>query len=386
MTTRPRRLHWVILESAIVLPIGCAIALAWANLLPESYYRFAHALDFTVDEVGLAFFFAIMTKHVVEETLPGGALHSWRRALLPVAGAVGGVAVPVAIYLGYLEAVGEPMLKAAWMVTAAVDVAVCYLIGGAIFGRHPALPFLVLLSIAANAIGLAILAITNPPTIVHALVGLTVVLAGMVGAQWLRRRGTQSAWLYVLGPGVLCWLGLYFAGVHPALALVPVVPFMPHARRDPGLLADPLPTDRDTLSRFERVLGPPVQVVLFLFGLINAGVPLHGLESGAWALPIATIVGRPIGVVAAVGIATQLGLHPSGRVGIRELIVIGFITATGLAMALFFAAATFSTGPLQSQLSLGALITAASPALAWASAWLLGVGRYRRAAIVPEAA
>src|SRR5262249_50499374 len=241
---------------------------------PESYYRFAHALDFPIDEVGLAFFFAIMTKHVVEETLPGGGLHSWRRALLPVAAAVGGGVLPIAIYLGYLSWGGEPMLRPAWMVTAAIDVAICYVVGSAIFGRHPALPFLVLLSIAANAIGLAALAITNPPTIVHALVGLTIVLAGMVVAQWLRRRDTQSPWPYVIGPGLLCWLGLYFAGVHPALALVPVVPFMPHARRDPGLLADPLPTDRDTLSRFERAISPPVQVVLFLFGLVNAGVPL----------------------------------------------------------------------------------------------------------------
>ncbi len=386
MTTRPRRLHWVILNSAIVLPIGCAIALAWANLAPESYYRVAHALDFAVDDVGLGFFFAIMTKHVVEETLPGGALHSWRRALLPVVAATGGVVVPVAIFLAYLYAVDEPMLPAAWMVTTAVDVAVCYLVGGLIFGRHPALPFLVLLSIVSNAIGLAVLAITNPPTIVHALVGLTIVLAGMVGARWMRQVGMQSAWLYVLGPGVLCWIGLYLAGVHPALALVPVVPFMPHARRDPGLLADPLPTDRDTLSRFERVAAPPVQAILFLFGLVNAGVPLHGLESGAWALPVATIVGRPVGVVAAVAIATRVGLHPTGRVGMRELVVIGFIASTGLAMALFFAAATFSTGPLQSQLSLGALVSSAGVALAWIAAWVLGVGRYRRTAVLPEAA
>jgi NhaA family Na+:H+ antiporter len=386
MTTPPRRLHWIILDSAIVLPLGCAVALVWANLAPEPYYRFAHAVDFPIDEVGLAFFFAIMTKHVVEETLPGGTLHSWRGALLPVAAAVGGVLLPIAIYLGYLWAVDEPMLQSAWVLTTAIDVAVCYLVGSLIFGRHPALPFLVLLSIASNAIGLAVLAVTNPPTIVHALVGLTIVLAGMVGAQWLRRHDVQSAWLYVLGPGVLCWCGLYFAGVHPALALVPVVPFMPHARRDPGLMADPLPSDRDTLSRFERVVGPPVQAVLFLFGLANAGVPLHGLESGAWALPIAAIVGRPIGVVATVAIATRLGLHPTGRVGVRELIVIGFITATGLTMALFFAAATYSIGPLQSQSSLGALITAASPALAWAAAWLLGVGRYRRTAAIPEPA
>ena len=33
---------------------------------------------------------------------------------------------------------------------------------------------------------------------------------------------------YVIGPGALSWAGLYLGGFHPALALVPIVPFMPH--------------------------------------------------------------------------------------------------------------------------------------------------------------
>lgn len=381
-----RRLPLLVVNSAIVLPVGCAIALVWANLWPERYYQFAHTLNFAVDDVGLALFFGVMTKHVVEETLQGGTLHSWRRALLPIAAAAGGVLVPIAIYVGYLDIVAEPMLVSAWVVTTAVDVAVCFLVGSLIFGRHPALPFLVLLSIAANAAGLAVIAITNPPTLVHALAGLVGVLIGAFGARWLRRRGTTSPWPYLIGPGALCWIGLYLAGVHPALALVPVVPFMPHARRDPGLLADPLPGDHDTLSRFERTWEPAVQAVLFLFGLVNAGVPLHGQESGAWALPIAVIVGRPVGVVIAASLAIQLGLHRTMHIGTRELVVIGFISATALTMALFFSNAVLGTGPLQNQLNLGALLTALSPLLAWFTAWTLRVGRFRRAAAHQEAA
>ena len=71
-------------------------------------------------------------------------------------------------------------------------------------------------------------------------------------------------------------------GLHPALALVPIVPFLPHAARDPGFFVDADPTARDTLSQFEVWWRYPAQVALFFFGLVNAGVPFHALEAGTW--------------------------------------------------------------------------------------------------------
>src|SRR5439155_220682 len=62
----------IILEYLIALPIGCLAALLWVNTLPESYFRFAHAFAFSVNDVGMAFFFALITKEVTEATLPGG--------------------------------------------------------------------------------------------------------------------------------------------------------------------------------------------------------------------------------------------------------------------------------------------------------------------------
>ena len=379
MIARALRVPWFVLNSLLVLPLGCLIALAWATAFPESYYRVSHALDFAINDVAIALFFGLMTKHVVEETLAGGSLHSWRRALLPVVAAIGGIGVPVAVYLLVLGAVGEPMLVAAWVVTAAVDVAAAFLVGDLIFGRHAALPFLVLLALAANAMGLAIIAVHVHTSLPFALAGLAVFLVGVGAALRLRRRPTVSYWPYLLGPGVLCWAGLYWAGVHPALALVAVVPFMPHARRDPGLLADPVPADRDTLTRFERAFGPPVQVVLFLFGLVNAGIPLHGLEAGMWAFPIAVLVGRPIGVLIATEVGVVCGLHRIPHVGGRELLVIGLVTSTGLSMALFFATAVMSTGPLLMQLKSGALLSVVGAVLALVTARLLRIGRFKSA-------
>ncbi len=380
MIARILRLPWLILNSLFALPIGCLVALVWANLDPTTYYRTSHALALAVNDVGMALFFGVMTKHVVEETLAGGVLHSWRRALVPVVAAVGGVAAAAAAFLVFLSFVEEPMLESAWTVTAAADVALCFVVGGMIFGRQASLPFLVSLALASNAIGLTILAFTHPTRIVYAPAGLTLIVAGMLAAFALRRLHTRSFWPYLLVAGSLCWAGLFLAGVHPALALVMVVPFMPHARRDPGLLADPLPHARDTLSKFERFWTFPVQVVLFLFGIVNAGVPLHGLEAGVWALPVALLVGRPIGVLVAGELAVRLGLYRPSGIGWRELIVIGFVASTGFAMALFFSTGVLSTGPLLLEMKTGALLSGAGVFVAWAAARVLGLN-HRRAAV-----
>ena len=84
-----RRASGFVLDYLLALPVGCAVALVWANTLPESYYRFAHTASFWVNDIGIAFFFALITKEVAEATLPGGALHPWRRAALPVAAVPG---------------------------------------------------------------------------------------------------------------------------------------------------------------------------------------------------------------------------------------------------------------------------------------------------------
>jgi NhaA family Na+:H+ antiporter len=381
------RLPWLVVNSTVALPLGCVAALAWANLAPEPYYRFSHAVDFVVNDIGLALFLGVMTKQVVEETLRGGVLHSWRNALLPIVAAIGGILVPIPIYFAFLDYVAEPMLASAWAVTSAIDVGLCFLIGRVVFGRHPAVPVLVLISMVANAIGLAIIAAMDPPSTPYWVVGCVVVAICAGLAMWLRRRRVRSFWPYLLGPGVLCWAGLYLAGVHPALALVPVVPFMPHARRDPGLLEESPATDHTTLSRFEHAFGPSIQPVLFLFGLVNAGVPLHGIEPGMWALPVATLIGRPIGVFAGAIVAARIGLRPTVRIGLRELVVIGIIASTGLTMALFFTSAVMATGSLQLQMRVGALLTSVGAPLGVAMAWALGVGRFhhRRRTVQAEA-
>jgi NhaA family Na+:H+ antiporter len=371
------RVSGFVLDYLIALPVGCAAALLWANTLPDSYYQFAQATSFLVNDVGIAFFFALITKEVAEATLPGGALHPWRRAGLPVAAAIGGVVVSIVIYKAFLHNLGEHMLEAGWVAACAIDIPGSYIIVRLIFGRHPAVPFLLLLAISADAIGLAFVALLHPVGDAHPALGLGLMVVAVGLAAALRHRGVNSFWPYLIGPGTLSWFALYVGGVHPALALVPIVPFFPHGLRDRGLMVEPAPEAHDTLTLFERWWRLPVEGVLLLFGLVNAGVPFHGLEEGMWAIPIAAL-GRPIGVVAAAGVAIAAGLHLPHSVGWREILVIGCTASIGLVFALFFATAVMPLGPLLLEMKMGALVTILGGVLSFGVARLLRVGRFAR--------
>ena len=114
----------------------------------------------------------------------------------------------------------------------------------------------------------------------------------MLVAWWLQKRRVVSFWPYILAGGVLSWIGFYRGGVHPALALVPIIPFLPHAERDPGLFVE-APDAHDTLDEFEHRFKRPVDVMLFFFGLVNAGVVLGNVGAGTWFVLISIIIGKP---------------------------------------------------------------------------------------------
>jgi Na+:H+ antiporter, NhaA family len=365
-------------EHLLLLPLGGLIALVWANTGPESYFRFAYAIAFAVNDVAMVFFFALITKEVVEATAPNGVLHPWRRALLPIIAAIGATAVPAIIFVRLVDVLDEPILAIGWPVTFATDMAVSYFIARIIFKPHPAIPFLLLLAIASNILGFLALAIWHPTEDIR-LGGGTLMMAVAIGVAFgLRRVRVRSFWPYVIGAGSLSWYALFWSGVHPALALVPIVPFLPHAARDPGFFVDASPTARDALSQFERWWRYPAQVALFFFGLVNAGVPFHDLEAGTWGLPIAVIAGKPAGILIATGAALAAGLHLPREVTWRELIVVGFAAAIGFSIGLFLCTALFPPGQLRSEIGMGVLLSLAGAGCAVAAARVLQVGRFAR--------
>jgi NhaA family Na+:H+ antiporter len=369
-------------ESSFALPAGALIALVWANTALDSYERFSHAFEFLVNDVGMVFFFALAAKEVVEATAPGGALHTWRRAALPVAAAVGGMAAPALLYLGLILRLGlDGGLQRGWAIPCATDIAFSYLIAKAIFRRHPVIPFLLLLAIADDALGLVILAIFYPVRELRVVIGATILFAALVISFMLRSRQVRSFWPYVTIAGSAAWAALFYGGLHPALALVPIVPFMPRAPRDPGLFVEAPAHAHDTLSEFEHWWRYPVQGVLLLFGLVNAGVPLQQTGPGTWLVLISIVVGKPIGILLLTGAAVAAGLALPPRLGWSDLAVAAIAAGIGFTVALFFAVAAFpGATSLLDQTKMGALLSIAAAPLAVTAAALLRVGRFKASA------
>jgi NhaA family Na+:H+ antiporter len=365
-----------LIERSVLLPIGAALALIWANVHHDSYAHFTHALEFSVNEIGMAFFFGLAAKEVVEAMIPGGALHPWHRAVIPLVGAAGGMVGPALLYLGSVSWLGDPALARGWAIPCATDIAFSYLVAVAIFGRsHPALPFLLLLAIADDALGLVILAVFYPVRIVQPLIVLSLVSLAIAAAVLMRRRRVPSFWPYVLVAGGISWAGFLLGGLHPALALVPIIPILPHAARDAGPLVEQ-PRAHDLLNEFEHWWKNPVQLILFAFGLVNAGVPVRAIGTTTWAVVGAILAGKPLGICVAVAIAAAVGFHLPSKMTWRDVLVAGATAGIGFTVALFFATAAFPMGRTLDEAKLGALLSIGSAGLAYGAAVLLGVGRF----------
>lgn len=321
-------------------------------------------------------FFALITKEIVEATAPGGVLHPWRHAALPVLASLGIAITPLGLFAFLVRVFGEPMLLRGWTTVLAVDIALGYFVARIIFGRHPAIAFFLLLAISANGLGFIGLAIVDPIKELRLGIAVPLMLAAVGAAFGLRRARVKNFWPYVIFGGGLSWSALFFGGFHPALALLPIVPFLPHAARDPGFFVDATPRAADPLNRLERCCRHPAQVALFFFGLVNAGVPFSALEAGVWSLPLAALVGKPLGLFAGLALGAALGLHLPRGVHWRDMVPLGFVSAAGFTMALFFATATLGPGQMLSELKMGAVLSLGACLVAIGIARVLRLGRF----------
>jgi NhaA family Na+:H+ antiporter len=388
MITRFTR--WVSRNVPLLL-LGAAAGLAWANLAPESYLQLrdlhfpaadhggvwrAMDLRYLVNDILMSLFFALVGKEVWEALLPGGSLNDRRRAAMPLLCAVGGMAAPAAIYLALAGLTGRwAELRQGWAIPCATDIAFSYLVARLVFGRdHPATPFLLLLAIADDALGLIVLAVFYPVEPIRPVwLALSALAVGL--GLLLRRSRVQGFGWYLAGPGALSWFGFALSGLHPALGLLPIIPTLPHARaaEKPHWEA----TRRmDTLDRFEAFWKQPVEVILGLFGLLNGGVLLAAAGDPTWIVLLALIAGKPVGIFVSGLLGTKLlRLDLPDEVGPRELFVIGCAAGIGFTVALFVATVAFEKGPTQDAAKIGALASCAAGGVTFAAARLLRLRR-----------
>ena len=202
-------------------------------------------LHFIINGMFMCLFFGVATKEITQSTLPGGVLNPLRRAINPMVGTFGGVLGPAALYLAltwvfYGGTANFSAVANGWAIPTATDIALAWLAARLIFGAsHPAVNFLLLLAVGDDAIGLGIIAIFYPdPNHPVQPIWLLLVVGGMASAYIIRRFRIRWWPVYILIGGTLSWVGLAKAGVEPALALVPIVPFLPHSGHAQGLFEE----------------------------------------------------------------------------------------------------------------------------------------------------
>lgn len=405
-------------DYSLLLVGGALIALAWANLDPEGYRAFADAvliedffighadgsggaahrtlsLGFLVNDLLMAFFFAMAAKEVWEGiALRDGELRG-RKALTPLVATAGGMLGPVLVYVALALALGVlDQTARGWAIPTATDIAFSYLVGRVVFGAgHPAIRFLLLLAIADDAGGLLILAVFYPTGTLAPgwlLLSLGAAAGVYLLANWLPRRldrGRQhrpfstwvrrrlSFWPY-LAAGAVSWYGFQEAGIHPALGLLPIVPAVPHADRSFGIFAEAESRLPDLLNSMARHLKHPVEVVLFLFGLLNAGVVVSAVSEPTAMVLAGLLLGKPLGIVLAGLFAARvlkLGL-PDG-LGTADLLVLGCVAGIGFTVSLFVATVAFPPGDLQDAAKMGALLSFLAAGIAVLAGRMLGIRR-----------
>lgn len=370
------RLFRSVLNRFLLLPVGVVVALVWANTEPEAYFRFAQSVAFPVNEIGMAIFLALIAQELYEALIPGGALAAWQHRALPGMAAIGGLVGSVATYLVLVGVWHEQVLAPAWPVVAAIDIAAGYYVLRLIYPHRgtAAAAFLLLTAVVTDSIAITVVSVQTPDFAVHPA-GLGLFALALASAAMMRRRGVSSFWPYWLISGTLSWLALYWVGVHPALALVPIVPLLPHDRRTGEVFADR--PDDDPVHYGEHAWNGAAQIALFLFGLANGGVMLHHVDTGTWAVLLAAVIGRPIGVMAAVALSIPAGFNLPSRMQFRDVAVVALATTSGFTFSLFLGAATLPLGAVKEQVTLGALLTVAGALFTIVAARALGVGRFK---------
>lgn len=136
----------------------------------------------------------------------------------------------------------------------------------------------------------------------------------------------------------------------------------------------------DLLNHMEHLLKAPVQVVLFFFGLTNAGVEFASIGTPTWLVMAGLLIGKPLGITLFGWVAAypmKLGLPTGMRTA--DLFVLGCVAAIGFTVALFVASVAFSPGtmlgtiPVQDAAKMGALLSFFASVMAIAAGIILRV-------------
>jgi Na+/H+ antiporter NhaA len=393
--------------SALVLLGATVAALVWVNVDQSSYERVWHTtLSIRVGGSGIAepvqywvnsglmtFFFFVVGLEARRE-FDMGELRDRRRVTLPLAAGLGGMTVPVLIYLaanaGRSTAHG---FGAAMSTDTAFALGMLVLVGPRFPDRLRA--FMLTVVVVDDIVALIVIATVYPTHL--AITALVVSLATLVSTFAIRRAGVRNALVFAC-LGVIAWVSMMKSGVDPVvvgLALGLLTYASPAAREDLERATDlfrrfreqPTPELARSASigvraaispneRLQELLHPWTSYwIVPLFALANAGIAINGSFLGhAYTSPVTLgimigyVVGKPVGVTGSAWLVTKLSrgdLRPP--VGWAAVAGGGFIAGIGFTVSLLIASLAFH-GQTLAEAKLGLLSAAVC---ASAATWLL---------------
>ncbi len=384
---------------------GAVAALIWVNVDRSSYDSLwatnlsihigggsvSQNLRLWVNNGLMTFFFLIVGLEARRE-FDLGELRDRRRLALPAAAALGGMLIPIGIYL--LINGGRPSAHG-WGTAMSTDTAFALGMLALVGRRFPTSlrTFILTVAVADDLVAFVVIATayTNTVSVVPLLVGI-----GALGVAFaVRARRVRNGAVY-LAVGVVAWVAFLKSGVDPiivgvAAGLMSVA--YPAVRADLERATDLFrlfreqPTSeyaqtvregvRTALSpneRLQQIFHPLSSFVIVpLFALANAGIPISGhFITTAYGSPITLgiivgyVVGKPAGISGATWLVTRLsGGRIKPPVGWGSVLAGGAIAGIGFTVSILIATLAFTGIELQ-EAKLGVLTAAlGASALTW---------------------
>lgn len=329
-TSEFRRIKRILRQEStggILLIIAAAAAMLVANLAPEFYTSlrelhvgfeaFGIDLDLSLAHWAadglLAIFFFMVGLELKREFIAGD-LRSPKTALVPVAAAIGGVAVPAIIYVTLTAS--NPVAVQGWAIPAATDIAFALAVLAVISSHLPAAlrTFLLTLAVADDLIAILIIAFFYSSGLVPLFLAWDIL---PVVAFWIIAHKAQhflsyhwwAPWVTLFPLAVISWALVYNSGVHATIAgviLAFCVPVRPASGDD---------EDHGLAEIFEHRIRPfSAGVAVPIFAFFSAGVALGGWDGfvNAVTSPIGLgvvaglVLGKAIGITGATWLVTRL--------------------------------------------------------------------------------
>lgn len=361
-------------SGGIVLVVAAALGLLFANSPLATYYeRFLEIpgavivgdleirkpLLLWLNDLWMAVFFFLVGLEIKREFVEG-ELRDRRVAVLPIIGAIGGMALPAAIYL--MINLSDPVGLRGWAIPAATDIAFALGVLALLGSRVPSSLKILLTAIAIiDDLG-AIVVIAVFYTTDLSFLSLGLAGASIVGLLALNLTGARSFPPYLI-IGAILWVCVLKSGVHATLAGVIVALAIPLRGGDTA--------QESPLRQIEHYLQPWVAfLVLPAFAFANAGVSFAGLgwstliEAVTLGIAAGLLVGKQIGVFLSLRVAVALGWAraPDGA-SWRQVYGLSALCGIGFTMSLFIGGLAFDDPEKSAQVRLGVLVGSVLSAL-----------------------